>query len=97
MSYRPFKDPYELMDEWDRRTGRVKDGFTYGRSSLEAPLIWVRNKLNPNGIILITGFDIFHDDTGEPLVVVDNEYLNMQELFDSFEFLNGSPCGVKYE
>ena len=100
MRYRPFKDTYELMNEWDIRTHRIKNGLTFGRSSLEVPLIWVRNKNNLAGIFLVTGFDVideFYDGKGKPVVIVDNEYLSMQALFDSFEFLDSSPCGVKYE
>lgn len=96
--YRPFKDTDELIKVWEQKWSEKTNGQKWHDCKLNMPLIWVRNKNNPAGIFLVTGFDVidkFYDGKGKPVVVVDNEYLSMQELFDSFEFLDGSPCGVE--
>ena len=53
------------------------------------PFIWVRWKINRMEM-LITGYDRENDT-----VYICNDAVSMKELFERFEFLDGSPCGGK--
>ena len=51
---------------------------------------WVRLKINSN---------LYHIDTvgGNNLIYVDNTYKGFKSIFQSFEFTDGTPFGIKNE
>ena len=80
--YRPYKDTDELKADF------FKDCPDMGKRY--RPAIWV---------VTHTGSEIqiegFYDNCKE--VLINGEYYSMQELFDCFTYLDGSPCGIKEE
>lgn len=80
-SYRPFKSTDELIQTW------LDKGGKWQKRELTMPFIWVRRKDNHTSIDLITGF-------GQIAVSIGIAGNSMQVLFDEYEFLDGSPCGV---
>lgn len=81
--YRPFKDTEELIGFYRHN----KEGVP----AYDLPLIWVKKKvgdIHGVGKFLITGF--FIDE-----VEIRNVIIDMKIMFDMYEFLDGSPCGVE--
>lgn len=80
--YRPYKNTDELKADF------FKDCPDMGKR--HRPAIWV---------VTLTGSEIqiegFYDNCKE--VLINGEYYSMQELFDCFTYLDGSPCGIKEE
>ena len=78
--YRPYRDTNELKADF------FKDCPDMGKRY--RPAIWV---------VTDTGSEIqiegFYDNCEE--VLINGEYYSMQELFDCFTYLDGSPCGIK--
>lgn len=85
--YRPFKDVDELIKVWCGKSPIPHKPMP----SLTMPLIWVRNK-EYNQECLITGF---HPSYQQFVFINKDVGVMMQELFDKWEFLDGSPCGVE--
>ncbi|WP_407453945.1 hypothetical protein [Methanobrevibacter sp.] len=81
--YRPFNDCEELIETWKKK---VNISPKFGTM----PLIWIRNKEFESSHC-ITSF--FQDRVSMmmPKAVVKDMY----DLFNFFEFLDGTPCGVK--
>lgn len=86
--YRPFQDTNELIDCWYEKKFPSCPGFARFSSVLTAPSIWVRKK----NCTAMSDFITSYDGGG---VRVCNEYKTFVELFDGYEFLDGSPCGVE--
>lgn len=86
-NYRPFKDCDELIEFWSNSNHM---GFFQEYSK---PMIWVRGK-DEGSCYLITGFD---NATGgwDSCVLLECVWLDMKELFEKYEFLDGKPCGVE--
>ena len=83
---RPFKDTDELIKVFCEKTPKIYDKDD---EKLFMPYIWVRYKNLPKSKgMLINGFE-------DNIVYVMYTDRSMQELFDKFEFLDGSPCGVE--
>lgn len=80
--YRPFNGTGELIQTW------LDKGGKWQKRELTMPLIWVRRKDNHTSIDLITGF-------GQIAVSIGIAGNSMQTLFNEYEFLDGSPCGVE--
>lgn len=82
--YRSFKDCKELCDFWYTKTA-------VNVPSYAMPLIWVSYKAT-NDIEtckdLITGF------CGN-LIHITGDVVTLQELFEKYTFLDGTPCGVE--
>lgn len=79
--YRPYKDTDEM----------IADLKEHGRNwfALSMPLIWVKDKpnfLTTVGTHLIV--EIF-----EHVVRLSNSLITVQNLFDNYTYLDGSPCG----
>ena len=88
--YRPFLDSAELILEWDKKLGDISVlGRPIEPCSLQEPFIWVKHKVDDRRR-LIVGF-------GENFVELGNKSkpVTMQRLFEMYEFLDGTPCGVK--
>lgn len=79
--YRPFEDTNELIKVWCERGGK------WQKRELTMPLIWVQKKDKHKSIDLITGFS-------QIAVSIGIEGNGMEDLFNEYEFLDGSPCGV---
>lgn len=86
--YRPFQDTNELIDCWYEKKFPSCPGFARFSSVLTAPSIWVRKK----NCTAMSDFITSYYGGG---VRVCNEYKTFVELFDGYEFLDGSPCGVE--
>lgn len=82
--WRPFKNIRELKDTWSDKAGMSAD--------YEEPLIWIRDKKRPDITRLITGFN-----GGSKCVAIAGEWRIFEALFDEYEFLDGTPCGVVEE
>ena len=81
--YRPFKNTDELIKVW------LEKGGKWQKRELTMPYIWVKRKNFPKDRgTLITSLD---DD----IVYVGICQRTMDELFDDYTFLDGSPCGVE--
>ncbi len=86
--YRPFRDTNELIECWYEKKFPSCPGFARFSSVLTAPSIWVRKK----NCTAMSDFITSYNGGG---VRVCNEYKTFVELFDGYEFLDGSPCGVE--
>lgn len=82
--WRPFKDIAELKHAWEIKRSPLV------HPELEEPAIWVRKK--SSGITsLIDRYD--YRNSKYPIAVLGRK--SMQELFDEWEFLDGTPCGME--
>lgn len=80
--YIPFCNVESLIEYWIKKTNvKLPENCN--------PFIWVRNKITKREVI-ITGYNRQSD-----YVYVDDDFLNLDFLFEEYEFLDGSPCGVK--
>ena len=78
--FRPYKDTDEMIRDWyDRRHEVLFDTIM--------PLIWVKNKEDKLKLSVIS----FSKDA----VFTSEGWVDMQELFDDYEYLDGSKIGVK--
>ena len=80
---RPFKDMQEFKDAWSCKAGMSAD--------YEEPLIWVRWKGGKEHK-LITGY---YNEGSQ--VFLCNEWISLERLFEYYEFLDGSRCGMEDE
>lgn len=80
--YRAFKNTDELKKKWEELCPT-----NIHRPSLCEPLIWVKSKLNDS-----TGVISRFADT---VVGVSYTTLDLKELFETFTFLDGTPCGIE--
>lgn len=94
--YRPFKDTDELIKVWKEKSKQVHSDY-----SLTMPYIWVQDKDNDVGKAqhLITDFNVTmlnEDNDGYDVgITVNCVDMTLEDLFEHFEFLDGSPCGVE--
>lgn len=86
--YRPFRDTDELIKVWGEK---IKD-FCDEIPPIVMPLIWMRYK-ESNNRYLITAF--FEENNGDSEVFIGQYSYSMKQLFNEWEFLDGSPCGVE--
>ena len=91
--YRPFKDCNELVEtfikKWEAETG---SGFIVF-PKLHKPCICVKSRAYRTDNLIIA-FDNDNESIGGSCVFLQDIWVDMQELFDCFTFLDGSPCGV---
>lgn len=83
--YRPFETIGELINEW------VIKGGEWQHREKTMPLIWVRGK-NCSVNRLITSFD--ETENGDRVMICGLD-CSMEDLFNIYTFLDGSPCGVE--
>lgn len=89
MEYRPFENCGELIEHWRkiwRKARRFYEEYDYNLS-IEMPSIWVINK-DTNIREMIIGY------VGVG-VLLPRANLTLQELLDSYTFIDNSPCGIK--
>ena len=81
---RPYKDVDELVSDFKKR-------FDTHIPAYAMPLIWVKKEcVAVAKKKLITAFY-----EKENLVSIDGEIYDMDYLYNEYDFLDGSPCGVK--
>lgn len=80
--YRPYKDTEEMIADYKERFNVSKV------PSFCLPLIWVKDKpaFNSEGARLIA-------ETFKHVVRLGNSTVHLQNLFDYYTYLDGSPCG----
>ena len=61
-------------------------------SGLDVPCIWVKHKRYGTEN-LITAYDNDNESIGGSCVMIQDIWIDMQELFDNFTFCDGSPVG----
>jgi len=86
--YQPFKDCDELIRYHEKHLAIVTTDLNHSR-----PTIWVKSKRYKVDN-LITAFDNDNESIGGSCVFLQDIWVDMQELFDNFTFLDNSPCGV---
>lgn len=85
--YRPFKDCDELIKCYRKRANIPSIGDKWFR-----PEIWIKSKMFGTEN-LITALDNDKESIGGSCVFIQDIWIDMQELFDNFTFLDNSPCG----
>lgn len=78
--YRPYKDCDEMIADYKAR-------FNTNCSSYAMPLIWVKHKKSNCRYLIHT--------YAENEVYINNDRYTLEELFEYFEYLNGSKIGVR--
>ena len=88
--YHPFNNCEELIEHYQKKY-KSAVGCDIYFPSLYKPCIWVRDKTEDakGDIELITGF------TEHGNVLLNGTSYPLQHLFQMYEFLDGSPCGVE--
>lgn len=81
---RPFKDIQELKNAWSDKAGMSED--------YEEPLIWVRWK-DGNEHRLINAYNYGGGDE----LRICGDWVSLKQLFEQYEFIDGSRCGVEVE
>lgn len=84
--WRPFKNIAELKHVWDIKRSPLV------HPELGEHFIWIRDKKRPDITRLITGFN-----GGIQCVAIAGEWRTLEALFDEYEFLDDTPCGVEEE
>jgi len=83
--YRPFDDTGELIQAW------LDKGGKWQKRDLTMPLIWVRDKHREHDECLI----VRYDRVNNKIHIAGFGEFSLDSLFECFEFLDGSPCGVE--
>ena len=91
--YRPFKDCDELITTFQKKIEKETELSNIVYPVLYKPCIWVRSKRCASEHLIVSFGTIKHCN----VVEISNMNFTMKELFDSFEFLDDSPCGVLEE
>ena len=86
--WRPFKDIVELKNTFLSMC--YPKGAEVLKNKFMEPAIWVRDKERPDITRLITGFN-----GGSKCVAIAGEWRTLEALFEQYEFLDGTPCGVE--
>ena len=87
--YRPFNDCDELIKHYQKKNeSEVGCGIYF--PSLYKPCIWVKSK-EYGAELMITGFN--NKAGSVPCVFLEDMWKNMDNLFNDFTFLDGSPVG----
>jgi hypothetical protein len=84
--YRPFANTDELIKVWEQNHREL-----YPRPAGTMPLIWVQAKNEYKTKLLITGYD----QRSNTVRYAEGDECDMKDLFEYFEFLDDSPCGVE--
>ena len=92
--FRPFKDCDELKMWFYINKNGISKSVAEELSKITPLSIWVRHKSNKDDQCMITHFGKIEANT-IPVVEIRGMDLTMKELFENWEFLDGSDCGVK--
>lgn len=87
--YLPFDTAKELIECWNKK--KFGNKHPPYNTELEMPLIWVKHKNLENETTLITAFDSrnnYHDS-----VFLQDIWVDLKDLFETFTFFDGTPIG----
>ena len=85
--YRPYEDTDELIEDWKERASAYGSSY-FSKNPMFCPSIWVKGSGSSICKHLITDFICNSVET--------NDYvLTLEELFEGFTYLDGTPCGKK--
>ncbi len=90
--YKPFKDCDELKVWFYINKNGISKSVAEELSKITPPSIWVRHKSNKDDQCMITYFGKIETNTIS-VVEIRGMDLTMKELFENWEFLDGSPVG----
>lgn len=90
-AYRPFKSTQELKSTFLALTNQTAIPANF------EPVIWVRSKANTQCTRMITGFADSSNILDDAIVWIGTSTIYMYALLKEWEFLDGTPCGVKEE
>ena len=82
--YRPYKDCEEMIQDFYKK-------YLISETDYDLPLIWVRTK-DTSTQNLITAFN---NTVGGSCVFVQDIWKSLADLFDDYEYLDGSKIGVR--
>lgn len=78
--YRPYKDTNEMIDDFCKRS-KAK------RSAMGEPFIWIKDEYKKYLITSISNLFC-------TIVDIEVSTRSMQDLFEYYTYLDGSPCGI---
>lgn len=81
--YRPYETVHEFIQDYQDRFPT-----TNPRPCYTLPFIWLRNKNKKDERELVYCFR-------DLVIKMDNTYWDMNDLFNQWEYLDGSPCGME--
>lgn len=84
--FRPYKDTSEMIRDFCER-------FNTGYADYELPRIWLGEKLATEHSYTDSKYLVVSFGFLKILVYGASNQLTMDELFEKFEYLDGSPCG----
>lgn len=89
--YRPYESIDEMVEDYCDKSGELR------LARLSMPYIWVKYKNKRWGDTkhLLTSFN--NACEGHSYVWIANGWVSLEELFDDYTYLNGSPCGKLVE
>lgn len=85
--YKPYESVEEFIQDYQERFPTAVP-----RPAHTMPLIWLTNIVSEE-IHLVTGFNMTDENENEKGVCIRDIILSFRELFGSWIFLDGSPCG----
>ncbi len=85
--YRPYKDTDELIEDWKERASAYGSAH-FSKNPMFCPSIWVKGSGSSICKHLITDFI-------DRNVTTYNYVWTLEELFEGFTYLDGTPCGKK--
>ena len=91
--YRPYKDCEEMKRDFDKRLMELI-GLERVENPMSSPLIWVKRK-EYGTEFLVTAFDNskYLGTERLPCVNIQDTWVNFEELFEGYTYLDGSPIG----
>lgn len=85
--YKPYESVEEFIQDYQERFPTAVP-----RPAHTMPLIWLTNIVSEE-IHLVTGFNMTDENENEKGVCIRDIFWSFRELFSSWLFLDGSPCG----
>lgn len=85
--YKPYETVEEFIQDYQERFPTAVP-----RPACTMPLIWLTNIVSEE-IHLVTGFNMTDENENEKGVCIRDIIWSFRELFSSWTFLDGSPCG----
>jgi len=85
--YKPYVTVEEFIQDYQERFPTAVP-----RPAHTMPLIWLTNKVSED-IHLVTGFNMTDENENEKGVFIRDIIWSFRELFGSWIFLDGTPCG----
>lgn len=87
--YKPYESVEEFIQDYQERFPTAVP-----RPAHTMPLIWLTNIVSEE-IHLVTGFNMTDENENEKGVCIRDIIWSFRELFSSWTFLDGSPCGME--